>query len=292
MPTPLPRDLVLAADLGGTKTLVALLDSQGQAHRVHEAPTPAADGAEAVLANLRELLAQARGDAQPLAIGLSLAGVIDPAQARVLDATAALPGWKGTELRRALAGENLPVLARNDVHAALLGEAWLGGLRGHRDGALITLGTGLGGAFLVDGRLHEGSRHLAGHVGRSEVLHEGRRVPLEALLSGTGLARLHGSAANGREVMARLLQGEAQADAALQAWVEQLALLLHNLYWLLDPARVLIGGGLIEARAHWWPRLQPLIAELPLDVRPTELGARAGLIGAARLAWDAVEAGA
>ncbi len=285
-----PADCVLAADLGGTKTVAALVDRDGRLHRLHEAPTPAAAGAAAVLANLRALLADAQGDARPLAIGLSLAGVIDPASARVLDATAALPGWRGTDLRQELAGFALPVAARNDVHAALLGEAWLGALRGRRDGALLTLGTGLGGAFLVDGRLHGGSGHLAGHVGRTEIVHEGRRLPLESLLSGSGLARLHGSAVDGREVIARLLAGEPRAAAALQAWTEQLALLLHNLHWLLDPGCVLIGGGLIDAREHWWPRLQPLLADLPLDVRPAELGARAGLLGAARLAWDALEA--
>jgi len=290
MSTPESNAWVLAADLGGTKTVAALVDASGQLRRLHEAPTPAADGAAAVLATLRALLNDARGDAKPLAIGLSLAGVIDPASARVIDATDALPGWKSSDLRQELAGFALPVAARNDVHAALLGEAWLGGLRGRRDGALLTLGTGLGGAFLVDGRLHEGSGHLAGHVGRTEIVHEGVRMPLESILSGSGLARLHGSAANGREVIARLLAGEPRADAALQAWTEQLALLLHNLHWLLDPGCVLIGGGLIDARAHWWPRLQPLLAGLPLDVRPAELGARAGLLGAARLAWNALEA--
>lgn len=282
--------LVLAADLGGTKILAALVGEAGAVQRLHEAPTPAAQGAEAVIATLQQLLEDARGDANPLAIGLSLAGVIDPRTARVLDATDALPGWKGCDLRHALRGFQRPVQARNDVHAALLGEAWLGALRGCDSGLLLTLGTGLGGALLLNGQLHEGSRHLAGHIGRTEVLHEGGRVPLETLLSGTGLARLHGSARDGREVIARLQQGEPRADAALQAWVEQLALLLHNLHWLLDPGRVLIGGGLIDARAHWWPRLQPLMGGLPLEVKPAELGSRAGLLGAARIAWEGVGA--
>lgn len=284
--TPLPTDWVLAADLGGTKTLAALVGRNGQLHRLHEAPTPAAQGAAAVLGTLRDVLRQACGDAQPLAIGLSLAGVIDPAQARVVDATDALPGWKGTALREALADFKLPVAARNDVHAALLGECWLGGLAGRRDGALLTLGTGLGGAWLVNGRLHEGSHHLAGHVGRTLTVWEGVRMPLEAIVSGTGLARLHGSARNGHEVIARLLQGEAQAATALDTWAQHLALLLHNLHWLLDPGCVLLGGGLIEARAHWWPRLAPLLTDVPLDVRPAELGARAGLLGAGWMAWE------
>lgn len=280
---------VLAADLGGTKILAALVDARGETTQVLEAPTPAQAGAEAVVAALYGLLREAAAQAQPVAIGLSLAGVIDPQAGRVIDATDALPGWKGTDLRQALAGFGLPIAARNDVHAALIGEAWLGALRGCRHGALLTLGTGLGAAFLVDGRLHEGQGHLAGHLGRTEWPHQGRRVPLEFLLSGNGLARLHGSAADGREVIARLGTDPA-ADAALAAWVDLLALQLRNLHWAFDPGRVLLGGGMIDAREHWWPLLTPQLADLPLQVHPAALGSRAGLMGAARLAWDAVEA--
>lgn len=282
-----PLGCVLAADLGGTKILAALVDAQGQVRHALETPTPAKAGAAAVVTALRELLQQAKGAAQPRAIGLSLAGVIDPATACVLDATDALPGWKGTDLRQELASFGLPVAARNDVHAALLGEAWLGALRGCRHGALLTLGTGLGAAFLADGKLHAGQNQLAGHLGRTEWLHQGRRVPLEFLLSGTGLANQHGSAADGREVIARL-GADPKADAALRSWVDLLGLQLRNLHWAFDPGRVLLGGGMIDAREHWWPMLTPLLADLPLEVRPAELGSRAGLLGAARLAWEAV----
>ncbi|WP_162253770.1 MULTISPECIES: ROK family protein [unclassified Roseateles] len=277
-------DCVLAADLGGTKILAALVDAEGATSRLFEVATPAQSGAAAVCEALRQLLEQVQGGARPRAIGLSLAGVIDPKTARVIDATDALPGWKGTALRAELAGFHLPIAARNDVHAALIGESWLGALRDCRHGALLTLGTGLGAAFLVDGRLHEGHGQLAGHLGRTEWLHQGHRVPLESLLSGTGLARLHGGAADGREVIARL--GDPAAKAALQAWVDLLALQLRNLHWAFDPGRVLIGGGMIDAREHWWPLLTPELADLPLDVQPAELGSRAGLLGAARMAWE------
>lgn len=276
------KDLVLAADLGGTKMLAALVDAQGQALAVHEAPTPAAQGGCAVVAALLALLREAAGSARPRAIGLSLAGVIDTQTVTVLDATDALPGWRGTDLRAALHGFGAPVAGRNDVQAALLGEAWLGALRGRRDGALLTLGTGLGGAFLADGRVHAGPGQRAGHLGRTLWPHEGRLVPLESLLSGTGLAKLHGEAANGREVIARLCS-DPRADVALRTWAALLATQLHNLHWLLDPGRMVLGGGMIDAREHWWP----LLGELPLEVVPAELGSRAGLLGAARLAWEA-----
>ncbi len=282
---------VLAADVGGSKMLAARVDATGRVTALCRAPTPAAAGGPAVVAQLHALLQQACGEAAPLAIGLSLAGVIDAERVCVRDATAVMPGWKGQDLRAALGSFGVPVAARNDVHAALLGEAWLGGLRGRRDGALVTLGTGVGGAFLADGRLHAGSGGLAGHVGRTEVMDgDGRRTPLDALLSGPGLVRLHGGVADGPAFFARLVAGDAQAARALDAWLDQLALLLHNLHWLLDPGRVLVGGGLIETREHWWPQLQQRLAALPLEVLPAELGPQAGVLGAARIAWDTVAA--
>lgn len=274
---------VLAADLGGTKILAALVDAQGATLRLAEAATPARSGAAAVIEALRDLLREVMADATPRAIGLSLAGVIDPSTARVLDATDALPGWKGTDLRAELADFGLPIAARNDVQAALLGEAWRGALRGRPDGALLTLGTGLGGAFLADGRVHAGLGQRAGHLGRTLWPHEGRLVPLESLLSGTGLAKLHGEAADGRDVIARL-GADPRADLALRTWTALLAAQLHNLHWLLDPGRVVLGGGMIDAREHWWP----LLGDVPLEVVPAELGSRAGLLGAAQMAWEAL----
>lgn len=284
------RDWVLAADLGGTKILAACVSRDGRCTEPVQRATPAQDGAAAVIEALASALEEARQQAPgaPCAIGLSLAGVIDRASARVLDATDALPGWRGSDLRAHLQPRfHRPVFALNDVHAALRGEAWLGGLRGAERGALITLGTGLGGAFLIDGKLQTGAHQLAGHFGRTKVMHAGKPVPLEDLVSGTALARWHGQATSGHEVLASL-DGDPRSRVALRAFTEQLALMLHNLHWSLDPGRVLIGGGLIEARAQWWDGLLQQLGDLPLQVEPAELGARAGLMGAAREAFDGV----
>jgi glucokinase len=277
---------VLAADVGGTKMFAALVDHTGRCAHVLEAATPAQEGAAAVLSTLTALLRKAAGSLQPAAVGLSLAGVIDPATVRVLDATDALPGWKGTDLRTALeAAFGVPVHGLNDVHAALLGEAWLGAFRQHERGVMLTLGTGLGGAWLAEGRLQTGAHHVAGHWGRTSVQHQGAWVTLETLLSGTGLAYLYrefgGQASNAREVLAELGR-DPLALRALDAWVEQLAVLAQNLHWSLDPGVLVLGGGLIEARDLWWPRLMRRLEGLPLRLLPAELGVRAGLLGAAR----------
>lgn len=285
------KQSVLAADIGGTKILAARVSATGELLQTLEAPTNAQQGGQQLLQTLQQLLQQLHTP-DCRAIGLSMAGVIDPHTADILDATPAIPGWKGCQPAAQLAAFQLPIRARNDVHAALLGEQWLGGLRGARQGLMLTLGTGLGGAWLAEGRLQTGANQLAGHVGRQRLQHAGRGWSVDELVSGQGLAQLHrlagGRTRNGREVLAALQAGDAAAQQALHSWVQLLAQLLHNLHWVLDPGRVLLGGGLIDARALWWPLLQAELGSLPLRVEPAQLGSRAGLLGAARLAWKAL----
>jgi glucokinase len=224
---------------------------------------------------------------------LSAAGVIDPATAQVRDATDAMPGWKGTNLRAALAPEwGVPVQALNDVHAALVGEAWLGALKDQERGAMLTLGTGLGGAWMVQGQLQTGASGVAGHFGRTRVQHQDRWVPVEILVSGQGLAYWHrvhgGTARNGREVLAAD-PSQPAVVAALRDWTQHLAAVLHNMHWTMDPGLVVLGGGVIESRQRWWPLLADALGELPLSVQPAQLGARAGLMGAAHWAWRSRE---
>lgn len=291
------RHCALALDIGGTKILAAAVTPEGRLLACVERPTGASRGAAAVLATAREAL-----DALPqglpqglppvLGLGISSAGVIDPEQARVLDATDALPGWIGTDFRAAFAPA--PVHALNDVQAALLGERAWGALAGARHALMLTLGTGLGGALLMDGRLHGGHGHLAGHFGRARLQHRGAWVPVETLVSGTGLARLYreqgGELAEGDGARGVLARDDAAARQALALWVEHLAAQIHNLHWSFAPELILLGGGMLDARARWWPQLEAALGALSPLIRPAALGSRAGVYGAARFLFDQLEA--
>ncbi|MFH7042280.1 ROK family protein [Paucibacter sp. JuS9] len=286
--------LVLAADIGGTKILAAAVDAAGQVCARCRLPTEAERGGAHVLKQIQQALQQVQAelpaDLRPGAIGLSAAGVIDASTARVIDATAVMPGWAGTDLRATLGQAfGLPVQALNDVHAALVGEQWLGALADapQASALMLTLGTGLGGALTLGHGLWSGHRQLAGHAGRMEVLHKGQRVSLDRLISGSGLARLmreHGGVAeDGRATLAALDAGDARAQAALDEWISLLALQIDNLFWLLDPARIVIGGGMLDARTAWWPQLQSAL-RVPVQPEAAKLGNEAGLLGAAHRA--------
>lgn len=293
-------DVALAIDVGGTKIRAALVDIAGQIVGVATAPTEADRGGAHVV-DAMCTLARAICDREIAGVGISAAGVIDPVSGVVMDATEAIPGWRGTALtdafRSAFAVE---AFVDNDVKCALRGEAWCGAAKPYTTGTVVmlTLGTGLGGALMHNGVLMTGQHHLAGHIGRMRMWDtpSPNTVTVESRVSGTGLANIfrrmaHGAqddVITGETVMRAAAAGDKKSRQALDLWLDQLALQLTNLYWLLDPAAIVIGGGVIDSREIWWPLLQERLSAglTKLCVLPAALGNDAGVVGAASLVWQ------
>jgi predicted NBD/HSP70 family sugar kinase len=289
--------LRLALDLGGTTTRAALVRG-GRVEQRSVAPTPAREGPEAAVAVAAELLTPFVGRVD--AVCVAATGRVHDGRVSAVN-RATLPGWGEFPLARALAElTGLPVRVVNDAHAATWGEARFGAGRGARDFAFVTVSTGIGAGVVAEGRLLRGARGLAGHLGfwnlagdgvaGSVGAPDGGRTVLEHLASGTGIARA-GSAACGeplstREVFERAEGGDARARAVVQEAVNALARALVDLRWLVDPERVAVGGsvglapGYLVALREALSRLEP---EDPLAVVAADLGADAGLLGAAAL---------
>ncbi|MBO4206938.1 ROK family protein, partial [Micromonospora echinofusca] len=126
----------VGVDIGGTKTVAALVAADGTVRERRQAPTPAGAGPVAVLDTAARLAAELLpGDGPgPTVVGVGTAGTVEPATGTIRYATASLPGWTGTRVADELAGRLArPVRVVNDVHAAALGECWVGAARGGRD---------------------------------------------------------------------------------------------------------------------------------------------------------------
>lgn len=289
--------LRLALDLGGTTTRAALVRG-GRVEQRSVAPTPAREGPEAAVAVAAELLAPFVGRVD--AVCVAATGRVHDGRVSAVN-RATLPGWDEFPLARALAElTGLPVRVVNDAHAATWGEARFGAGRGARDFAFVTVSTGIGAGVVAEGRLLRGARGLAGHLGFWSLVGDGvagsvgapdgGRTVLEHLASGTGIARA-GSAACGeplgtRDVFERAAHGDTRARTVVQEAVDTLARALVDLRWLIDPERVAVGGsvglapGYLVALREALMRLEP---DDPLAVVAAQLGADAGLLGAAAL---------
>jgi glucokinase len=297
-------EIAIAIDIGGTKIRGAAIDRDGNMLTSNRLPTAAVNGAEHVLATIRQsisaLLAEINKDTHTvIGLGISSAGVIEPTHGQVMNAADQIPGWKGIQLGSMFSREfGLPAYADNDANCALVGEAWHG-KHDVKSGAtllMLTLGTGLGGAIMVDGCLQSGHHHLTGHFGLAKMWDpvSASLVTVEHLVSGTGLGNVYRqhvatpSAVSGDAVIALVSHGDKPAIVALDAWLDHLALQLHNFYWMIDPDLIIIGGGVVDSRALWWPQLVEKLNALKVvsPIAVATLGNDAGVYGAAKIVFD------
>ncbi|MFG2500367.1 ROK family protein [Streptomyces sp. NPDC048441] len=292
---------VIGLDLGGTKIDAALVAGDGTTVLArHSLPTPAGEGAEVVLDALAAAAEAVRGT-EAAAIGVAAAGVIDPLSGTVTSATDTIRGWAGTALAAGLASRTgLPVACDNDVRAAATTE--LASLSG-QDGSLIyaAVGTGVGGAVAVAGRMLHGATGIAGHLGHLPSP-EAAGLPctcgatghLEAIAAGPAIAA-HYARATGTEagplqrVAAYAVHGDPHAVSAITLGARAVGSALGGLANALGPERVVVAGGVPRIGALYWDVLcEAFAAELMLPLRelrpiPPRVGHSAAVLGAAAL---------
>lgn len=302
--------LAVGVDVGGTKIAAAVVDAAGAVGPVATVPTPAASGGVAVLDAIAGLVTRVAAGQAIVGVGVGTAGVVDAARGVIVSATDTFADWVGTDVSGGLrarlggtgvegAGGGVPrVEVRNDVDAHALGEAWLGAGAGAASMLMVAVGTGVGGALVLDGRLRTGAHHVAGELGHIPAVGAeglrctcGRPGHLEALAAGPGLARrygvLTGAAVDAREVARRAADGDADAVRAIADAAECLGRAVAGIMTVVDPAVVVVGGGVAEIGPLWWEpmlatcRAETIDALAAVPIVPAALGARAALLGAA-----------
>ena len=314
---------VVGVDVGGTKIAAALVSADGGLlGPVAEAPTPAREGAQAVLdaiaSSVTTLIdtgapAARRVRLAPVAVGIGSAGVIDAGRGVVASATDTITGWPGTDIAGGVAGRLLAAGAAprdvlvhvdNDVNAHAAGEARFGAGRGRSSALVVAVGTGVGAALVLDGRIHHGAHFLAGEMGHmpsgtagSEPCTCGRSGHLEAIAAGPQIARRYREATGAVDVTgAHQVERLADAgDAVAQRVYREAAIALGKaiaaVVTVLDPERVIVSGGLARSGDLWWGPLRETVrAEVvglvadDLELVPAALGTTAPIVGAAHQA--------
>jgi glucokinase len=298
---------VLALDLGGTVLKAGVVDEHGTTLIHRSAPAGEAKGVAGWLAAVHEIAAGVLADSavQPVATGVSVPGAVDASSGRLLDLVARLDvGEDGVDLGAALVELGLPVFADNDARAALAAERRWGVARGSDHVAMLTLGTGVGGAVVIDGA-PPGTDVLAGNqIGHFTIdLHGepcvcGNRGCADTLASATGLLRLAAqrgrSYSDGAAVFAAAARGDDTARGAVEQFTAALTALVVTVIHAYQSEIVVIGGGLSGAAELFLPVVQEQVAArawtLPRGrarVAPTALP-QLGVAGAAAVAFAAM----
>lgn len=312
------EELSIGVDIGGTKVLGGVVDSEGNILTTHREETPKSGGAEltqTIVGVIQELLVQFPAKY----VGVSAAGFVSSDRETML-ATPNIAGWNGVNLKEEIGREiKLPVVIENDANAAAWGEAKYGAGRGEDDIMIITVGTGIGGGFIAGGELFRGAFGVASEFGHMRVVPNGIQCGcgakgcFEQYASGSALVRYAVDAIalnpdsgkkilelgngtsqgiKGSHITSAAREGDALATEVFNTTAEWLGVGIASLCLIIDPACVVIGGGVVDAGDLL---MRPLKASfekyMPFQGKHpspkffmAQLGNDAGLVGAADLA--------
>lgn len=291
---------VIGIDLGGTAIKLGRFSRDGRELQSLSVATPQPATPEAVLNAMVDAIRQLNPSHQSIAIGVGMPGPADAA-GRIAKVAINLTGWHDVPLADWLEEKTgLPTVLANDANCAGLGEAWLGAGRQFDNFILLTLGTGVGGAIFLGGKLFTGHQGAAGELGlitlnpEGPPCNSGNQGSLEQYVSVQAIRRSTGKEPAELGALARA--GDPQA---LEFWENYGCLLgagLASLVYVLTPEAIAIGGGVSASAEFFFPaalaeierRVLPS-SRLGLQLLRTKLGNHAGMVGAAKLAWEMQE---
>ncbi len=311
------KEYAFGIDLGGTTAKVGLFTTAGELLEKWEVPTDSSNAGEHILENLAaavlgKMTEKGIHAEQVEGVGIGVPGPI--LNSRIVPVICAnLGGWGkrnvSEELGSLLGG--MKVLVGNDANVAALGEIWMGAAKGCRSAVMVTLGTGVGGGIIVNGKVIDGSHGAGGEIGHITVnRHEtatcgcGKHGCLEQYSSATGVVRcmkklldenpdvpctLRGTDFAAKDVFDAARNGDALAARDIDEMTDALAIAMASIAATTDPEMFLVGGGVACAgdvlldplRKHYKDYAYRSCRETP--IKQAALGNDAGIYGAVRL---------
>ncbi|MDO8512946.1 MAG: ROK family protein [bacterium] len=274
----------LGLDLGGTQIRGGIVDDDGNI--VLEKAIPTKLSTSSIVDRLFDLIRELISEYQVKAIGIGVPGPIDFGAGLILNPPN-LPELNNVPLKQKIDQEfNLPVAMDRDANCALIGEHWVGIAKGMQNIALITWGTGVGGAVIIDNKIYRGHSGLADEIGHMIIDKDGpecslgHRGCLETFIGGANVQLRYGKSLE--EITAGGREGQERDREIVREIGEYLKIGLMNIVTLYDPELIIIDGGAAQS-------LDVFLLEIgDLPVRVSPLAKEAGILGAARLVSELI----
>ena len=311
------KEYAFGIDLGGTTAKIGLFTTSGALLEKWEVATDTSNAGEHILENLAaavlgKMKEQSIQPEQVEGVGIGVHGpVLDSSIVPIVCAN--LGGWGERNVSAQLSGllDGLKVLVGNDANVAALGEIWMGAAKGAKNAVMVTLGTGVGGGVVVNGKVIDGVHGAGGEIGHITVnRHEtavcgcGKRGCLEQYSSATGVVRcmkklldenpdtpcvLRGTEFAAKDVFDAARNGDALAAREVDEMSDTLGMALANIASTVDPEAFLVGGGVARAGDVLFAPLNKHFQEYAFKscretpIKQASLGNDAGIYGAVRL---------
>ena len=302
------KKTILGIDIGGTKIAAGLVSSGRLVTPIYNVKTPTGKKILSIVGKFYEKFSKKYLIS---GIGISTAGMVSDS-GQIVGSTGNIPGWQGTKVKAILQKKyRLPVIVENDANAAAYAEYQIGSAKGANPLLMITLGTGVGGGVVVNGKLVRGAHFAGGEIGHIKLSYTkqrlctcGRYDCLEAYASGNGLLALikHYFPEKYKKIATRdlfkLARSKNRRDGvtssllavrAIEDWHYYIAEGICNLFQVFDPEKIILSGGLSEQVDIRYLTKQTTNLVLPaleklIQIEKSVLGNNAGLLGAALLA--------
>ncbi len=281
----------ICIDIGGTSIKYGVINEEGNFVYTAECPTEAQLGGSHILEKVVGLIREIMKDYSPIGICVSTAGMVDCEKGKISYAAPLIPDYTGTPIKEILETTfQLPCEVENDVNCAGLAECYAGASKGSKISVCLTIGTGIGGALIMDGKVihgfsgsacEVGYMHLPGgefqNIGASSVLvkrvAQTKKLPLENI--------------NGKYVFENAKQGDEDCVKAIDEMVDVLGMGIANICYVVNPETVVLGGGIMAQKEYLQEKivegvkryLIPAVAE-KTRIKFAENQNQAGMLGA------------
>lgn len=280
---------VLCLDIGGTE-VKAMLKGENFEKSLENFPSKAGSNAPSIKDDVFDLVRKLENEYEIEGIAISTAGMVDYKTGIIAGHGPTFKNYKGFDWKREIKNElGLEAVVENDVKAAAMGELTYGAGKGATSAFVLTVGTGIGGALIIDGKIHRGASGHAGEIGYMPF----ETDKFEALGSTSALVAMAKkfypakNFKNGKEIFNAIDDKDEDARKLVGQMTEILARGISNIMLIVNPEMILIGGGISEQKEKF---LDPIIEKIntlvpenifeSTKIRPTELGNKSGLYGA------------
>jgi glucokinase len=317
------KKYAIGIDIGGTNVPAAIIDESGEIIHVINKKTMAEGGPDAVIKRITDSITDLVKyfddnikTGKIIGIGIGAPGTLDHKKGQIITSPN-LPQWRNIPLVERISKEvNMPVFIDNDANCAAIGEHWIGAANGAENAVLVTLGTGVGGGIIINNKIYRGSHGTAGELGHITIFAKGTKCAcgnfgcLEAYASANATAarakeRLKRedmasslqtkklSEINAYEIYVHAEQGDRFAQDILKESGSYLGIGIATFANIFDPDVIIIGGGFAGAEKYLIPAAIDEAYKRSfksvmdnIKITTAKLGNNAGIIGAAKLAFD------
>ena len=286
----------ICIDIGGTSTKYAILNKNGELFVNGMIPTRVTKNKNYILTDIKELvkdLLEQYKMYEIKGICISSAGVVDPDKGEIIFSGPTIPEYKGTRIKQEIE-KTFDILCEveNDVNCAALGEYWQGAGKNSESMVCLTLGTGIGGAVILNGKLLNGIGYTAGEIGYMEVNGE----HIQNIASAKTLVKLIQEKKEKEGIKGKITgfnifelakQGDEICIDAISTIIKNLSVGIRNIIYLLNPQVIVIGGGIAEQKEYMEEKIREevnkgLVGDIfkKTEIRLAEKGNQAGILGA------------